>query len=423
MKRSIERAVRRAAARSQGLAFAAVAVAALAATDCTRDHDALAARPRPEGGTAGRGGSAGASSGFGGTGGTGGRAGSGGTGGTGGGKVMEPLGRSVITFLHALADANAVALCFAKNDGGGNELLGRPRPAAGLTYGGALVLEALSGVDLDAERVVPFAITGELALLDGLTCDDAVPLAEAEMRAASAGGGGTGGSAPNDAGTAGEAGDGAGGVPSATGGTGGASSPVPARLRVARLPELAPGTLTEGHSLLYAVVGCLGGPAYTHEDEAALCGAGYAPDRPTVSAELVVLSRKVGISTIGIQALHASRSLSTLNLRARPPESAVEPWAYIADGMTEGMLRPRDPRLDLNAAGYGIGTRTWRVQALVDGTPVVSDSWMTVLGRAGLAEPAIGRTYTLVVMGPSEKLDAPLWNPPGFTIVDNDPEP
>ena len=189
------------------------------------------------------------------------------------------------------------------------------------------------------------------------------------------------------------------------------------RVHTDRLPR----TAYEGLSLLYAMVGCLGGPAFTHEDERALCGADYSPTRPTVSAELVVLSRKVGISTVGIQALHASRAIGTVNIRSKPPDSAVEPWAYIADSMTEGMLRPREPRLDLAPAGYGIGTRIWRVQALVDGNAVVSDSWPTILRRAGLGDPEVFRTYTLVLMGPSSDIDEPLWNPPGFTIVDNDP--
>jgi hypothetical protein len=92
--------------------------------------------------------------------------------------------------------------------------------------------------------------------------------------------------------------------------------------------------------------------------------------------------------------------------------------------MTEGMLRPREPRMDLGPAGYGIGTRTWRVQALVDGVAAVSDSWPTIKNRSGLGDPEVLRGYTLVVMGPSRVVDdAPLWNPPGFTLVDNDPSP
>jgi hypothetical protein len=420
MKRSIERAASRRAERGRGLAVVVGAVAALAATDCSRDRGSLVARPH--GGTAGVAGTSG-SSGSGGTfAGGGGKGGTGGTGGTGG-KLTEPLGTSVVTFLHAVVDAQTVTLCFAKNDGGGNELLGKPRPEAGLSYGAALVLDTLSGVDLDTERVVPFVIAGDLALLDGLTCKAAVALAEAEMRGEN---GGTGGSAGNDPGGAGgEAGDAAGGVRSGTGGSGGSPSPRPARLRVARLPELAAGSFTEGHSLLYAMVGCLGGAAFEHEDGELLCGEGYASNRPTVSAELVMVSRKVGISTVGIQALHASRAIGSVGIRARPPESAVEPWAFIADDLTEGMLRPREPRLDLNPGGYGVGTRTWRVQAHVDEFLVVSDSWPTLLGRSGLGNPEGLRTYTLVLMGPASVIDADdtRWNPAGFTIVDNDPMP
>jgi hypothetical protein len=392
--------------------FVLAAFAALAATDCSRDHDALAARPRSQGGTAGMAGSAGATSGFGGSGGSfGGKAGSGGSGGTGGSKVTEPTGRSVITFLHALADAKAVTLCFAKSDGGASELVGRPRPAAGLVYGGALVLEILSGVDLDADGVVPFVITGELDLLDGLDCEEAVTLAEAEMQAGGSSAGEA--SAANDAGAAGQAGDGGGGAPNL----------VPPRLRVAQLPELAPGTLTEGYSLLYAMVGCLGGPAFHHDEREELCGAGYATDRPNVTAELVVLSRRVGIGTIAIQALHASRALPALSFRVKPPDTTLEPSAFIADNVTEGMLRPRVPRTDLAPAGYGVGTRSWSVQALVGTGVVVSDNWPTILGRSDLEAPMSGRGYTLVVMGPYTDVDAPLWNPPGFTLVDNDPMP
>jgi hypothetical protein len=394
------------------LTFLFASFTALAATDCTRDHDALAARPRSQGGTGGMAGSAGAHSGFGGSGGSlGGKAGSGGSGGTGGSKVTEPIGRSVVTFLHAFADAQAVTLCFAKRDGASNEFVGRPRPAEGLVYGGALVLETLSGVDLDEEGVVPFAITGELDLLDGLDCEEAVALAEAEMHAD--GGPTGGGGAANDAGAAGQAGDGGGGAPNL----------VPPRLRVVQLPELAPGTLTEGYSLLYAMVGCLGGPAFAHEQGEALCGTGYTPSGSNVTAELVVLSRKVGFGTVAFQGLHASRALSSLSIRVTAPVSSVEPSVYIADNLTEGMLRPRVPRTDLNPAGYGVETRSWRVQALVGIEAIVSDSWPTILGRSGLDAPMSNRGYTLVLMGPSTDIDDTLWNPPGFTVVDNDPLP
>jgi hypothetical protein len=419
MKRSID-APGLVERRSGALGLAVACAAALASTDCTRDHDALVARPHAEGGVAGTAGVAGAGatsgsgSGFGGTGGsfvTSG--GTGGSGGTGVSKPSEPTGWSVATFLHAVVDAPLVSLCFAKNDGGGNELVGKPRPASGLSYGEALVLGTLKGVDLEEESLVPFVITGDLSLLDGLACDEAVALAEAETRAANGGAGVGAGGESSDAG--------AGGEPSSSGGAG---SPKVPRLRVARLPELAPGALTAGRSLLYAMVGCLGGPAFTHDDEEALCGDDYAPDRPTISADVVQLSRKTAISAVALQVLHASRALPALSVRVRPPESAVEPVVYVTDEMTEGMLRPREPRRDTSAAGYGVGARTWRVQALAGGEVIISDGWDTIHRRSTVTDLQVGRGYTLVVMGPSRVLaGAQYWNPPGFTVVDNDPMP
>jgi hypothetical protein len=426
MKRSIERRGL-AGRRSAQFGLVLSCLVGLASTDCSRDHGALAARPRTEGGTAGAAGTAGAGgisgsgSGFSGSGGTFlTRGGTGGGGGSGGSLVSHPrppLGQSVGTFLHAMVDAPVVTLCFAKNDGGRNEFVGTPLPERGLGYGRTLVLEALKGVDLEEESLVPFAITGDLSLLDGMKCDEAVAFAEAEVRAANRGGSlGAGG----EAGAPGEAGSF--GSPSNSGGNSGDGEPIVPRLRVARLPELAPSALSAGHSLLYAMVGCIGGPTFTHEDEEVLCGEGYAPDRPTASADVVLLWRRRSASTIGIQVLHASRALPALSVRAKPPDDAVQPSVYIVDSITEGMLRPREPRSDTTAVGYGIGTRTWRVQALTGGNVVVSDSWDVVTRRGALAELRADGDYTLVVMGPSRVVAAaPLWNQPGFTIVDNDP--
>jgi hypothetical protein len=62
------------------------------------------------------------------------------------------------------------------------------------------------------------------------------------------------------------------------------------------------------------------------------------------------------------------------------------------------------------------------VHALVGGDAVVRDWGPTKAGRSGIAAPSRGRGYTLVVMGPSRVVDdATPWNPPGITIVDNDP--
>ncbi len=392
--------------------------AVLFATDCTSNHDSLAARPR-----SGSGGSAGSSA-TGGSGGLGGAAarggssaqgGTGGTGGSGGNKVVEPPGESVLTLLHAVVNTPSLAFCFARDDGSETTLVGDPRPAGGLAYGASLVLDQVSGVDFEQQALVPFALAGELELLAGLDCEASVALAEAEMADATRAAAELAGGAGGEGGAATAAGAGMGGS--------GGDAPKPPRLRVGRLPAIAAGTLTEGYSLLFAAVGCLGGPTFTTDHEKAICGELYTPLRPTLSAELVLLSRKTASGVVGMQALHASTALGQISIRAVPPDTTLEAWASIGEQMTEGALRPLEPRLDLAPAGYGIGTRTWRVQALDNGTVAISDSWSVVLARSGASDPEIGRGYTLVAMGPKNDEGRGWWNAAGFTIVDNDPSP
>jgi hypothetical protein len=326
-----------------------------------------------------------------------------------------PKGRSVVTLLHAIVDAPRVAFCFAKSSGGANTFIGEPRPADGVAYGRSLVLESVSGVDHDEEGLVPYALAGELELVDGLDCDDAVRRAQDEMRLAL-----EAAEAPDTSESAGGAG-GEGGA--GTGGAGDPGAPM-ARLRVGRLPELGPGTLTEGYSLLYAAVGCFGGAAYTHPDEREICGDVYAPSSTSLSAELVVVSRTTKSDVVALQALHASRGFGALSsIRIAPPQSMVLPGISVGDQLTEGALRPREPRTDVLPESYGIGDDDWTVDALVSGSPVVSEPWPKVLERSDMPVPQVGRGYTLVLMGPAGKFGTGFWNEPGFALVDNDPKP
>jgi hypothetical protein len=96
-------------------------------------------------------------------------------------KPVLPTGRSVTTLLNAIVDAPSVAFCFAKSDAGVNSFVGDPRPANGVTYGKALVIESVDGVDHDSEGLVPFALAGELDLIESLGCAEAVAKAEEEM--------------------------------------------------------------------------------------------------------------------------------------------------------------------------------------------------------------------------------------------------
>jgi len=390
-------------------------VGSLGATDCKSDHDALAARPPSgSGGKAGAGGAGGR----GGTGGTGGGTaaggGTGGTGGTGGSKPVLPEGRSVTTLVHAIVDAPRIAFCFARSVDGENRFVGDPRPAGGVAYGGSVVVESVDGIDHETEGMVPYAIAGELGLVEGLDCEAAVALSGGGSAGTGSGGSGGGG---------GQGGEGGDGTQAGAGGEGGDPGGFTPHLRVARLPELAPGAMTAGYSLLYAAVGCLGGAGFTHPDETEICGDGYAPNRSTVSAELVVVSRTVKADVVALQALHASRAFGEASVWVAPREGAVEPMIPIGDTITEGALRPREPRIDLLPSMIGVGISGWRIQARVGGSPVFAETWPVVLERSGIAELELGHGYTLILVGPSSDFGDGWWNPPAVAIVDNDPMP
>jgi hypothetical protein len=436
------------------------ALVSLALVDCKSDHDALVRRPNGVGasgagsaGTAGASGTAGSSSG--GSGGLGGSSAA--TGGSGGMKVVEPQGRSVMTLVHGVVDAERVAWCFARGTGDRADFVGRPEPDAGLGYGEAFTFETLDDIDLDDDDVSVYALTGELELVSDLACDEAVERAREEMalvepRGSGASGGrsgegGEGGGAAHP-GAGGEAGEvskgGESGAPAVAGAAGddggpdvggagaagqaGAGSsgppelPEPARLRVAPLAAFPRGTLAEGYSLLMVAAGCIGGSAFADAGDKDICGDDYVPRAGNLTAELVVLSRTTSPSALVLQALHASRASGERGVRVVPPADAVLPAVTIADRISEGTLRPREPRIDLGPDDFGIDTRDFAVQVNDNGSPLFDERWPAILSRSGIDEPEIGRGYTLVLIGPSSEIRARgWWNEPAFTLVDNDP--
>lgn len=370
--------------------------------------------------------------------------------------MVEPPGRAVITFLHGVVDAPELLFCFAREGEGGPRLAGDPAPEGGLEYGASVAFESIPGVPV-TELTRVFVIAGELDLVEGSDCADAVERARKEMEAVgltpsfaglgAAGAGGAdgsagssssdGGAAPGDAGEAGESGatasggassGGEGGVPASggagntsAGGDGGAPPlPDPPRLRVSELPSVPAGALGDGYSLLYAAHGCLGGPAFSHELERQVCGAAYTPRTPTPGAELVTLSRKVDFLNLSLQALHASQALGTLDLRTVPPEGSSAFALSLGSSMTRGALQPRSPRADQRSDAYGISDGG-SIALLSEGVEIWQGSWNSVMRMSDIT-PVNGRVYTLVVLGPA--VDAApwgFWNPIAVTLVDNDP--
>ena len=352
-------------AERPGFSRARLVVLALLATplaaNCSSDHSALAIRAHAAG-AAGRAGSGGGT----------GQAGAGGHTSIGGGaragmggmsitpiKPDEPMGRSVFTVVHGVVDADRVVLCFARVRDGATELVGDPVPAGGLGYGESLSFESIPHVASKTDGVVPFVITGDLSLLDGLDCSDAVARAQAEKPApvsddGNGGASGAGGQAGAGGvvGAGGEAGGGEGGdaggppeanagaspaAPSASapenagagvGGEGGAAPtpiPKPPALRVGALPGLPAGTLAEGYSLLEVADGCFGAPGFTNARSDEICGAGYTPLAGSLTAELVVLARSTMSGTLSMQALHASRGSAAA--RGARRAAAGAPWS------------------------------------------------------------------------------------------------
>ncbi len=387
-----------------GVLFASFALASA----CGKDHSGLARTDGPRGGAAG-------STSSGGTGGTSGsgRGGSGQAGSAMGGtagKYVEPPGRSVTTFFHGIVDAERVTFCFAGHGDGDPELVGDPIPAGGLAFAQSIALESIRRIDLEAEAVLPYVIAGDLELIDGMSCDEAVAAAEAEMRAVGALSLGAGG----ESGAGGEAGG---------GGAGGASEPpTPPRLRVSTLPEIPAGALAEGYSSLYVALGCLGGPAFAHPLEEEACGDGYAPDAPNASAVLVTLSRTTAFGKLALQALHASLASRTITVSSAPPDIAVETSVPIVYDLRRGALLPRQPSTQLSITDYRLTLPGWKVQTSDQGTVEGSEPWPDVLERAGIDAFEAGRGYTLVVVGPRGNLTTSgFWNPPAIGVVDNDP--
>jgi hypothetical protein len=415
------------------------------AASCTSDHGSLARRPAGETGGAGGAGAGGSSGGNPAGGKSNSNAGKSGNQGAGG-KLTEPPGKSVLTVTHGIVDAPRVAWCFARVRDGETRLVGSPLPRAGVDYGASIVVDELPSTDFQRDGVVAFAIAGELALIAEATCKDAVELAEREMGLPSgegggpSGGGGEGGSADASggeggvnpsSGAAGETATGGASSPPASegeaghggGGAGEPELPEPPRLRVGALPALPAGALGEGYSLLLASAGCLGGPAFSDNLERQVCGSAYRPRSPTLTAELVLLSRKTSPSTFGFQTLHASVASGELALSVAPPASEVLTTVTLSLNMTEGMLRPREPRLDLAPTAYGAGSDDWSVQVTdSSGTPI-KEQWPAVLARSGIDELSVGHGYTLIVIGPGGGVPKRnWWNAPAITLIDNAPE-
>ena len=380
---------------------------------CVTDHDALQKKPNT-GSTAGAGGAAATAGAPTIIGGSDGQAAAG-----GGHSDDEPPGKSVLTIVNGVVDAPSVVLCWAKLDStGGATPFGEPLTDKPFEYGQNLVLADVAGAKLDTDTLEPLLIAGELDLITGLNCENAVARAQDEVasaidentrasEAAQAGAGGEGGTA--DVTSAG----GEGGVP---------SYEVRSRLRLGNLPAIPPATLNAGRSILYVATGCVGGTTYNAAKSEEYCGAGYTEQQPTLSGVLVSLSRRVQFGETGMQFVHASLATPPADVSSHPPFPSTDSGIQIATAVLEGQASPHSALLTHSALEYG-SALSYSVQISAQNTAVSSEPWLDVLARGGLKALEDSSTYALVLMGPrvDHAKPTPLWNPSALTVIPVDP--
>lgn len=398
-------------------ALAVVSLSALAiAGACVTDHGALEKKP-----SSGAGGSSGGKGGSGGFGPLGGSSGSS-SGGTAG-RRDEPPGQNELTLLHGVVDSEELVFCFAKYDPESNRSTfeGAPFPEQGLSFGRRASTLTLSGVDLENDAIHAFVIGGDLSLIEGLDCEDAVALAEQAEREPSAAAGL--GGAPGEGGAGGEGGQGAAGA-GGEGGGGGAPPeppPIPPKLRVRSLALLPEGTLAGGRSYLFVAAGCLGGPAFTDPIDEEICGPNYDAATPTVTPIVVTLSRQTVFGEVGIQVVHASLATPRFDLQATPPPKSGDFPIVLASNVTLGAVVPRPPRFGFSHIELGANTPNWSVDITMSGAKK-SEFWPTILARGGLSELSISKSYALVVVGPRADIEGfSWWNQAVVTAVPTDP--
>jgi hypothetical protein len=366
-----------------------VALLSLGLVACVTDHSALAKRDPPgAGGTAGGGGADGA-------------AGGSAAGGTGGGQLeagtdadAEPPGQSELTVLHGVVDAETIAFCFARMTEGGVELVGDPIPKSGLTHGRALALSDIAGIDLALDDVQPFVVAGDAALLGSGDCAALVAQASVVVDAGAA-----------DAGTD--------------------AAPADPALRARSLALIPKGTLAGGYSYLMVAAGCLGAPSHTHSLEESICGSGYAPGSPTLTPVVVQMSRTAKPGKLGLQFVHASVATTAVDVTSLPPTGSTLSPLVIAYGVVPGAIEPKPPNLSYGVAAYGapISTASLRVAFSTGSTTSIDLPWSGMLAAGGVSAVEDGRSYALVLVGPSIHIGKDAWwNAPAVTLIPTDPQ-
>lgn len=320
---------------------------------------------------------------------------------------VEPTGSSVVTLLHAVADAPRIGFCFARGSAATAELVdGPPQPSGGLQYGGVWITSSLTGIDLKLDALQPIVVAAPKIDLETKSCQVLIEEGQLEeLPVLDAGVDGSDGS------------DDAGGVDAAADAA--AQQPPPVRARA--LPVLPPTTLDSGYSTLFAVAGCLGGPTFDDSLATLVCGTGYTPTTPTVTPVLVRMSRVTKADVVGIQVVNARAVSEAVTVVTSGPDGTSLPSLTVAYDVQPGQIAPKPPYLGVSAAVLGFpGEPTLELSA--GGNVALEVSWAHALAPTGVTKVENGRNYSVVVLGPQLNVSVvKWWNPPSAVVVRSDP--
>ncbi len=324
--------------------------------------------------------------------------------------------------MNGVVDSERVAFCFARDDGDREKFVAEPAPASGLDFGHSFHVESLPDLDFSEDAITPYVIGGDLDLLDGLDCEQAVALArELTALALPKDDGSGGGGAPNGEGGAG--GDSPEPPVDEAGGAGGADSvplPDPPALRVGALPAFPAGTLSGGFRHVARCRRVPGRPLVREQEgrrDLRQRLRGWNDARSELRRDVTpgCVQRRVS-SAERLTRVGAPRRASL------GPLDGVNVPISIADQVIDGKIEPVPANSLYGSFDYGLEDPAVRVRFIDSNGEECAVSWKELLGRGDVDAVEDGKNYVLVALGPRVGIGSESWwNSPTIGIAAADP--
>jgi hypothetical protein len=298
---------------------------------------------------------------------------------TGTGGIMvtpEPKGPTKLTVVNGLVDGGAGRLCFVAYPPRAAEPA-QPWPEAvgGLPFGGVVSTDAVDELMPKASDIEVILLTGAIGLSAGLSCADLV------------------------------------------------ATPLPG-LDVRTLAVLPKNIVDEKKSMLLVLAGCVGGEDHTSELDMAICGAGYAPDQPTVSIFAGFMSRIGALNKLPMQFVHASMGLGTASLRLSPGFDGAVGF-HVANPWKVGGIAPFPPYEKFSVVELGtLDEAKLSVYGQGAAGPLSEDDFEAIFGASELALSSLsdGEGVAFIALGASPTVPPGGWYEPfRWVAVPSDP--